>query len=102
MERTKKTDALLKEKGRLQEHLDTLEVGSDEYNKVLAQLRDVATDISKREQDRKDRHVRIAEMSTKYGVLAILAIAAFKFEEDGKIFTSTVGRGITKIFGLKL
>jgi len=102
MERTKKTDALVKEMERVQEYLETQEVGSEEYNKALVHLRDLAGDISKQKQDRKDRYVRIADIAIKAGLVTGFALASFKFEEDGKIFTSMVGRGIMKNFIPKL
>lgn len=102
MKRNKKTKVLVEMQEREREYLSTQEVGSDEYNKSFERMRDLEGDINRVKGDDKDRLIRVGDITMKTGLVAILAVAAFKFEEDGKIFTSTVGRGITKIFGLKL
>lgn len=72
---------------RIEAETNEKEAGrNDEYELKLKQI----------EEAKKDRHVKIADMTLKAVLVSGLSYAAYRFEKGGGIFTSSVGRGIIR------
>lgn len=107
-ERTVK-DILLTRLEELEEALEREDIGSEKYNKIMAEIHKVTNDLNEiakveveadkigyqRDRDFKDRVIRGVEIGTKFGVILVLAAASFYFEKEDS-FTSTLGR---RLFG---
>lgn len=97
----KKKTVLVEMMERERAYLEAQEVGTDEYNKSLERLRILAGDVSRLNEEQKDRVIRIVDMAIKTTLVLGGTYWAYRFEEKGTI-TTTVGRGIMKNFIPKL
>ena len=89
-------DRLLEMIEREEEYLKAQTVGSDEYVDSQERLRGLVEDYNRVQGDNKDRNLRRTDIYIKAGLMAGCSIAAFVFEKQGHIFSSLIGREISK------
>ena len=109
METITQKDLLLSILSDLHEKLDDYEVGSEDYNRIMTEIHKTSNDLTEIEKNqveaekiyvqqdsvKKDRWVKIGEVSGRYVLIGGLAVLACYFEKEHS-FSSNVGR---RLFG---